>query len=237
MPATRCYDAFYVLEDRAVVDVNAEFFGADPELEDRIHYLGRIAARNPEELQPGNGLGALGLRDRQLVLVSLGRHGRVVELHARVFSALRRLGLFASCEVLAVLDAYLAPEDKARVRALPEAAGARFPPFLPCLAEAMAVARLVICRAGYNTVNELLLTGARALAIPESHPSREQERRVASLPRENIVALDEPTCLGQDLAPVLRELLDRPPWPARYRFDRFEIGGCIARDIVRLASS
>lgn len=236
-PATACYDAFYVLEERAMVDVNAEFFGADPALEDRILYLGRIAALNLEELRPGNGLAALGLRPRPLVLVNLGRHGRVVRLHARVFAALRGLGLFDACEVLAILDVYLAPEVKEDIRALPEAAGVRFPPFLPCLAEFMTEARLVVCRAGYNTVNELLLTGARALVIPECHPSQEQERRAAGLPRLHVAVLDEAACFGPDLEPTIAGLLHRPPGEGRYRFDRFAIGGRIAEDISRLISA
>jgi len=239
---TQLYDVLYVLEERDVVDVNAEFFGADPALEERIRYLGRVAARNPEELRSrDDAVAALGLRDRDFALLSLGRHGRLPELHARLFASLRQCGWMDSGKaVLTVFDPYLGPEAEARIRSLPEAQGVRFLPFLPGLVEVMAAAGLVVCRAGYNTVNELLLTGAPALVIPESHPSREQERRAAGLSAERITVLDEQTCLGPGLEELLAALAARPRRPCQpgcCRFDRYAVGERIAEDLCRLAAS
>jgi predicted glycosyltransferase len=229
----RLYDAFYVLEDRAVVDVNREFFGNDPELEARIAYLGRVSARNIEELHGARRIADMCL-DRPLVLVSLGRHGRILELHARLFAALGCLPLFGPGEVLVVLDPYLSREQVAGIEALPTPVRVRFTPFIPCLAEIVAAADVVVCRAGYNTVNELLITGKPALVIPESHPSHEQERRAGILPQKQVLVMEEEACLDNDLVGPLAGLLARPTRPGIVRFDRFAVGRRIVEDLRRL---
>ena len=137
MAVTELYDAFYVLEDRAVVNVNREFFGDVAALEPRIHYLGRIAARNAEELRGGQRVAEMCL-GRPLVLVSLGRHGGVLELHASLLEALGRVPASLACEALVVLDPYLSKEQASAIQALPTMARVRYTPFVPCLEEIMA---------------------------------------------------------------------------------------------------
>jgi len=231
---TGLYDAFYVLEERAVADVNREFFGDVAALEPRINYLGRIAARNAEELNGDRRVAELCL-GRPLLLLSLGRHGRILELHARLLAALDRVPAALAGETLVVLDPYLPPEQVAAIKALPCAARVRFTPFIPCLEEIMAAAAVVVCRAGYNTVNELLVTGKPALVIPESHPSREQERRAGILSGRQAVVLTEQACLDGDPAAMLIDLLARPVRSATVRFDRFAVGRRIVADLRRLA--
>lgn len=237
---TGLYDALYVLEDRTAVDVNREFFGNDPALEERIHYLGRVTAKNLEELQSGETLAAALRLQPPLVLVSLGRHGRVCELHAQLFNALaalKRLGRYEAGEVLVVLDPYLSREETAQLKAAPHALPVRRLPFAPGLAEVMAASDLVVSRAGYNTCNELLVTGRPALVIPETHPSREQERRAQGLPREQVRVMTEEQCLAAPLEETLSELLARPVAAGRHRFDRFCIGRRIVEDLRRIATA
>ncbi|MHC1790621.1 glycosyltransferase [Solidesulfovibrio sp.] len=231
---TALYDAFYVLEDRAAADVNREFFGDAAELEPRINYLGRIAARNVEELNGDKRVAELCL-SRPLILLSLGRHGRILELHACLLAALGRLPAALVGEALVVLDPYLSREQAAAVQALPSAARVRFTPFVPCLEEIMAAAAVVVCRAGYNSINELLVTGKPALVIPEGHPSREQERRAGILSERQVAVLSEQACLDGDPAAVLADLLARPVCPGTVRFDRFAVGRRIVADLRRLA--
>jgi predicted glycosyltransferase len=232
------YDALYVFEDRHLVDVNREFFGNDPVLKPKIHYLGRISSRNADEFgRRGRVAAALDITDKPFVLLALGRHGRVVDLHATLFAACRRLGLFDGHDVVVVPDPYLPSEALAAIQTLPDAGRVRFAPFLPHLAELMAEAALTACRAGYNMVNEVLVSGVKALIIPETHPSGEQERRAATIPTDNVMILGEAQCFEDDLASRLAALLRRPSVSLPMNFDRFRLGRVIAHDLERILSS
>jgi predicted glycosyltransferase len=230
----RLYDLIYVFEDRAVVDVNREYWGDDPELESRIHYLGRIANRTRAEIPDAQAtLERHGLAGRRVVLLTLGRHGRVFELAAKLFDALAGLGLGPDHRVVMVVDPYLDRETVQRLRRAGSAARVLFMPFIPFLVDLIAAADLVVARAGYNTVNEILLTGARTLLVPESHPSGEQERRAGALNSDNVVVMDEDAVLNGDPGPILVDLLSRPRAAPEADFDRFAIGRRIARDLEK----
>lgn len=235
--AARLYDALYVFEDRGLVDVNREFFGDDPALAPKIRYLGRIVSRNADELGGrGRVAAALDITDKPFVLLALGRHGRVVELHARLIAACRRLSLLDDHDLVVVPDPYLPAEALAAIKNHPEAGSVRFAPFIPHLVELMAEATLTACRAGYNMVNEMLVSGVKGLIIPEAHPSGEQERRAASIPRDNVLVLPETECLECDLDARLAELVDRPRVRRPVDFDRFRAGRRIARDLEGMLS-
>ena len=232
---SRLYDRFYVMEERAVVDVNREYYGGDPVVEDRILYLGRIAACNAgERTRQDEVMASLGLSGRPFFLVSLGRHGLVAELHRTIVGALRRVDAQAGRDILVAPDPYLRPDELAEVRALVREAGARVLPFVPRLAGLVAAADLVICRAGYNTINDILLSGVPALVIPERHPSREQERRAAGLAVGNLLVRDEDAVLAQPPDPWLHDLLGCGPGAVKFDFDRFRIGRAMAADLAML---
>ena len=55
---------------------------------------------------------------------------------------------------------------------------------------------MMISRAGYNTVNEILLTGAKAVLIPECHGGGEQEQRAMSIQNVNILVAGEEDILN-----------------------------------------
>lgn len=218
------YDAFFVLEDRGAVDVNAEFFGADPALEERIHYLGPVTARNRDELAAGPARPPGFERASPFMLVSLGRCGRVEALHDRALDAFERLDLGPGAAALVVFDPYLDPAVAVEIALRNARPRLHFSRFIPRPAEITAQADLVVCRAGCNMVNELRLTGRPALVTPESHPSREQERRAAGLTDDRIAVMAEEEFLSRDLAPTLARLLEmgpRPEPPPPGRFDRF----------------
>jgi len=89
----------------------------------------------------------------------------------------------------------------------------------------------VICRAGYNTINELLLTGVKAIVIPEAHPSGEQEARIETIPRDNIAVLGKEEVFREMPVAVLRELIERKVTPLRFDFDKYAIGRRIITDL------
>ena len=130
-----------------------------------------------------------------------------------------------------VIDPYLGREVVETIRRHPLAAGVRFLPFFYPLADIMHASDLVVCRAGYNTVNELLLTGVKAVVIPERHPSGEQESRAAGIPRDNITVMPEEVALRAPPDAALKDLIAREPVSLRFAFDKYAIGRRIIADL------
>ena len=226
------YDFMYVLEDREVIDINKEFLGNDPDLEKKIRYLGKITNKVYGELPlREETLERFGLMDRKIILISLGRNNQVGALAESILGALEKTGLRTSHQVVVVLDPYLDPELTRRLKDHPLSKGVRFMPFLPDLVDLIHHSELVISRAGYNIVNEILLTGTKAILVPESHGGGEQEMRARSIQAENIRVLTEPEVLRNSPGETILELLNEPTRPISDRFDKYAIGKSIIEDL------
>ncbi len=226
------YDYMYVLEDREVIDINKAFLGSDPELEKKIKYLGKITNKVHEELPSRvEGLERFGLPDKRTILISLGRSRQVFELSVKMLEMFDQIGLDDRWQVVVVVDPYVEPAAAEALRDHPLARDVRFLPFVPDLVDLLCHAELVISRAGYNTVNEVLLTGAKALIIPESHGGGEQEQRGRSLKESHIRVASESDVLNGDCGQLLRDLLDDSAIPVKHKFDKYDIGKTIIRDL------
>ncbi len=92
-------------------------------------------------------------------------------------------------------------------------------------------AELVISRAGYNTVNEILLTGVKAVIIPESHGSGEQEQRARSALADNLVIMNEDEVLESEFGPRIINFLETGSRAAPCKFDKYAIGKRIIKDL------
>ena len=226
------YDSIYVLEDRAAVDVHKEYCGGEDGLEDKIHYLGRITSRTLQELAgPDEVLRSYRLTGKKIVLMNLCRHGPVVELTLSLLAAFERAGLAVDHQIVVVLDPYLDRETLREQRAACLSRGAQVLPFVPQLVNLMNASDLVICRAGYNMVNEVLMTGTRALIIPEHHPSAEQERRAGLISSDHVIVAGTEEILHGHPEAMLLELLSRNRGPARSDFDRYAVGRRLVDDL------
>jgi predicted glycosyltransferase len=226
------YDFMYVLEDREVIDINKAFLGSDPDLEKKIKYLGKITNKVHEELPSrAAGLERFGLPDKRTILISLGRSRQVFDLSVKMLEMFEQIGLDTRWQVVIVVDPYVEPAAAEALRDHPLARDVRFLPFVPDLVDLLCHAELVISRAGYNTVNEVLLTGAKALIIPESHGGGEQEQRGRSLKESHIRVASESEVLNGDCEQLLRDLLDDPAIPVRHKFDKYDIGKTIIQDL------
>jgi predicted glycosyltransferase len=226
------YDFMYVLEDREVIDINKAFLGNDPELEKKIRYLGKITHKAPDDLTPRQEtLDRFGLPDRGIILISLGRNNRVAALAKAIFLALDHSGIKSSHQVVMFLDPYMDEQSAQAVRNDPHSEGVRFKTFVPDLVDLVSHSDLVISRAGYNTVNEILLTGVRAILIPESHGGGEQEMRARSISEDRVRVLSEEEVIENHPADVMLDLLKRPAGPGSHRFDKYEIGRKIIEDL------
>jgi predicted glycosyltransferase len=226
------YDSIYVLEDRTTVDVHKEYCEGEDGLEEKIHYLGRITSRAlPELADPDKVLHCHRLTGKRVILMNLCRHGPVVELTIRLLAAFERAGLADDHQIVVVLDPYLDRETLREQRAACLSRGALVLPFVPQLVNLMNAADLVICRAGYNMVNEVLMTGVRALIIPEHHPSAEQERRAGLISSDHVMVACTEEILHGHPETMLLELLSRNRGPARSDFDKYAVGRRLADDL------
>jgi predicted glycosyltransferase len=226
------YDAMYVLEDREVIDINKAFLGDDPELEPKITYLGKITNRAPEELRSrAETFAQFKLPDRPTVLLSLGRSIRVPDLLVSLLEIFEAKGVLDDYQVAMVLDPYLDGMLKQKVERHPLSKKAIFLPFAPDMVDLINHSEMVVSRAGYNTVNEILLTGPRALIIPEAHGGGEQEQRVSNMPGENILVLKEDDLLGKNVDSEILQLLKSPRKRPPHRYDKYAIGNSIITDL------
>ncbi len=226
------YDFMYVLEDRDVIDINKAFLGNDPELERKISYLGKITNKVYGELPSREeALERFGLPEKKTILISLGRNKQVRDLSLKLFDVLQKTGLRSSHQIVNVLDPYLDDDVTQAIKNHPLSKGVRFLPFVPDLVDLVHHSDLVVSRAGYNIVNEILLTGTPAILIPESHGGGEQEMRAQSVAEENIRVLTEDEALSTDPASHITELLNSPDVRASYKFDKYAIGKQIIEDL------
>jgi len=231
------YDFMYVLEDREVIDINKAFLGNDPELEKKIRYLGKITNKVYEEL-PGRdtALSRFGLPDKPVVLISLGRNYRVAALSIRLMECLNQIDLLDRYQVVMVPDPYLDGDTRSALCAHPLGAKIEMRCFVPDLVDLVSHADLVVSRAGYNIFNEVLLTGAKAVLIPESHGGGEQEQRVRSAPRDNILVLTEDEALLPGVEAAILDLLQRPNSRAPQKFDKYAIGRVVIDELEAWAA-
>jgi predicted glycosyltransferase len=92
-------------------------------------------------------------------------------------------------------------------------------------------ADLVISRAGYNTMNEILLTGVKAIIIPESHGSGEQEQRARSSQAHNMVVLNEEEALNTDFGDKVIKFLETGSRAPSRNFNKYATGKRIIEDL------
>ncbi len=226
------YDFMYVLEDREVIDINKEFLGNDPDLEKKIRYLGKITNKVYGELPSREEtFERFGLMDRKIILISLGRNNKVGVLAKSLLEALESTGLRASHQIVMVLDPYLDPELNLSIKDHPLSKGVRFTSFLPDLVDLIHHSELVISRAGYNIVNEILLTGTKAILVPESHGGGEQEKRARSIQADNIRVLMEEDALRNGPGEIILDFLNEPMRLISQKFDKYAIGKSIIDDL------
>ena len=232
------YDFMYVLEDRDVIDINKAFLGDDPELEKKIRYLGKVTHRVHGEFLPRNRiLERLGLPERKLILVSLGRSHQVADLSLSVLNLLHQAGVTHTHQVVMVIDPYLDKSQAETLRNHPLSQQVRFLDFFAEMADLINQSDLVISRAGYNTVNEILLTGVKAVLIPEHHGGGEQELRARSVKGTNIEVCSEEEILDETGASLILDLLHRNATVSPQRFDKYAVGKAIIEDLEKWKES
>ncbi len=228
------YDLIYVLEDKDIIDVNSEFLGNDPDLDPKIRYLGKITSKALSEIAPRREvLTRMDLPDKPIILMTLGRHGEILQIVDRILNTIDKGNLWSAYQVLLVLDPYLEKERATELRKKVEGRGGKVLPFTPDLLDLVNASEMTICRAGYNTVNEVLLTDTKALIIAEDHAGGEQEFRITSLPENNIEVLNPTEADQSRLDELIPSLLKRKAVALGYDFDKYAIGRAMVSDLEK----
>ncbi|MBU2547078.1 MAG: hypothetical protein KKB20_01585 [Proteobacteria bacterium] len=230
------YDYHYILDDASEAAAWRILRESTPGLRDKIFFLGKTTIKTRAELPSRpEVLKRLGLPDQSIILASLGRHGDISGIFSRLLGACETAGLMPDRQLAVILDPYLKEETREELERLGRSVDVIFLPFVFNLIELINISELVVCRAGYNTVNEIQLTGVKAVVIPEHHPSGEQELRAAGL-SGNIAVIHEKDVLGGGLTEILPEVLNRKPAPSGYDFNKYEIGRRIIEDLESWAA-
>jgi predicted glycosyltransferase len=201
-----CYDEVWIFGDPHVFDMRNEY-SMPTSVAGRVRYLGYLAPpiRDVEREQAATLLRADG---RRLALVTLGGGEEGERVAACYLDAASRGLLPRDLLSWVITGPFMPLEAQERLRArAPE--GVRVRSFLPGLEAVVAVADVVISRAGYNTVCELLGSGTPAVLVPRVLHRDEQlirARRFAELGLAQSV--DENTMEPQALARAVREALE-----------------------------
>ena len=227
------YDFIYVMEDREVIDINRAYFGNRRSLKRKIQYMGKITVKTREELASkeevfrrlNNG------SDHEIILVSLGRARSALRIAELVVQAFSDLNLQDRYRLFFVIDPYLAPEIKQQLVRRFSNGHLFFLDFLPDLVDIINAASLVIGRAGYNTLSEVLLTDSRAILIPEEHGHQEQETRLGKVQKANISVIYEEELNLENFRDVLDRMLRLVPVSLNCRFDKYRIAGKMLQDL------
>ncbi len=226
------YDFIYVMEDREVIDVNKAYFGNRRSLRKKIQYMGKITVKTREELAPKEEIHQmLNGSGYDIILVSLGRRKSALKLAEILFRAFYDLNLQKAYRLAFVIDPYLDPMLRQQMIRRFSNGHVSFFDFLPNLVDIMNVSSLVIGRAGYNTLSEVLLTDSKAILIPEEHGHQEQETRLDRVQNANISVLYEENLTLENFRDTLDHMLRLEPVALNCFFDKYRIAGKILRDL------
>jgi len=228
----RYFDYIYFFDDIPMSNREGSHETKQMPPDTKLACLGKITDKCRDELSNRSLVRKrFQLADKPIILLSLSRHGDVAEICLQFFEAFHSIGLDNNYQVIFVIDPYLKKAVLEKIQSHPLASQVRFLPFFYPLVDIINASELVICRAGYNTINELLLTGVKAIVIPEAHPSGEQEARAMMIPRDNIVVLGKEEVFREPPAAVVQDLIHRQSAPLRFDFDKYAIGRRIIMDL------
>jgi predicted glycosyltransferase len=175
-------------------------FGAAGDIADLIRYTGYVAPPAPDAAPEGPGKGE--------VVVAAGG-GAVGGMLLRTALAARPLTSMAEAPWRLITGPNLAAEERAK---LAETQGVTIETLRRDYREVLSRAALSVSQAGYNTVMDILVTGARAVLVPfAAEGETEQSLRARLLAdRGRVLVVDEATLTPETLAAAIDEALSRP---------------------------
>ncbi|MFA5931384.1 MAG: glycosyltransferase [archaeon] len=179
------YDHVFVMDNKSVIDYKKEY-GFSDDFCSKITYHGLITAKNKQDLDKQATIKRLHLKNKKLILVTLGRIGDIEKIFQYVLTAFNELPkkYLLKIQLDLYLDAKIKKQIEAQTRNNPNIILSNFS---SSLIEEINVADIVISRAGYNTVAEILLTNAKAILFPEVGRTEEEMFRSIKVSRQGLI--------------------------------------------------
>ena len=206
------YDAIHVYVDERVYRLE-EYYDVPAALVEMLRYTGYVTRPAAASRQEARGQLNLDTQAR-VVVASFGGGQGTESLWQAVFQALKAISSFDAAYFAA--GPYLEAGAYARLQSIvaqhPNWHWARLLDSLPVW---MQASDLFIGSGGYNSLSEVLATGANALIIPRQLNEREQVIHATSLAKlQALRLLNLETALHENIAPML-EMCLREPFPDR----------------------
>lgn len=196
------YDEVWIYGVRSVFDAVTEY--AFPlEVAAKTHFCGYL--KRPTVPRPA-------YTGPPRVLVTTGGGGDGADLVAVYLEGLIALPRRVALRTTIVFGPQMPPANRTQLLTrYGSLADVTFVDFEPDLTGRYAESDVVVSMAGYNTVCELLSSGARAVLVPRGQPVREQLLRARLLAAPGLFDMVEPHELVPDvLMTKVRASLDRP---------------------------
>ncbi|MGH7731153.1 MAG: glycosyltransferase family protein [Candidatus Eiseniibacteriota bacterium] len=203
----RLYDEIWVYGDPKVFDLRVNH-GLPRAIVDRMQYLGYLAPRVDPEAR-ARARARISPDGRPVALVTAGGGEEGESLLHCYLEAARRRRLPRSLRSVVVTGPFLSREGQGRLSAAAPA-GVRVLRFVPGLESLIAAADVVVGRAGYNTVCEVLGAGTPAVLVPRVLHREEQRIRARRLRELGVADSLEPDSLTPGvLAGAVKQALAR----------------------------
>jgi len=207
------YDRILVFGQRDVYDAVAQL-ALSPRVAAKVRYVGYLR-RETRTRSPQQVRSELGLRTGRLVLVTVGGGGDAYRDLRAVLQALRARPAAVPFDCVVVAGPLMPVAERKRLQALlPADRSLRLLDAVVDLVDYVAAADVVVARAGYNTVCEILSFARPAVLIPRATVNREQLLRAEALAQRGLARLIRPDELTPErLLGAIDDLLAQPDLP------------------------
>jgi predicted glycosyltransferase len=203
----RYYDEIFIYGCREVFDTSS-CYGLEGEFAPRIHYCGYVCTKEPYKSK-GQMRKELQIEDR-LIVVTGGGGVDAYPMMQTCMEALWLLGSHAGVEVIFISGSLMDNEQRERLREQAKGLKVRVLTHVEDSLSYLNAADLVVTMAGYNSLCEVLQLRKKALVVPRSGPSAEQQMRARLFAERGLADVIYPSELSpKKMAGKLMESLQR----------------------------
>jgi len=201
------YDEIFIYGCREVFDTSS-CYGLEGEFEPRVHYCGYVCTKEPYKSK-GQMRKELQVEDR-LIVVTGGGGVDAYPMMQTCMKALRLLGPHAGLEAIFMSGALMDNEQRERLREMARGLKVRVLTHVEDSLSYLNAADLVVTMAGYNSLCQVLQLRRKALVVPRSGPSAEQQMRARLFAQRGLADVIYPSDLSpKKMAGKLMENLQR----------------------------
>ncbi|MGH3588495.1 MAG: glycosyltransferase family protein, partial [Pseudonocardia sp.] len=207
----RHFQDVLVYGSRDVFDVAAQY-AWPAQIRNRLLYCGYVCS--PMAGSIGESVRRLYLRDvpdASLVVAMAGGGADGFTLFDTLLRAVPTLTAESPCSVVVVTGPFLPEAERVQLQRLALGLPVHLVPTVSDSLSYLRAADLVVGMAGYNTTAEILSLGTRALLVPRSGPSAEQQMRARAFAERGWVHWLDPASLSaESMASAMLRALDTP---------------------------